>query len=200
LYASWGFWDNGRVRVVYARVSRQDQRLKPQYHALLTDGYERIFEEKVSSKEDDPHHPHPRRRRYAKLCRSRTSSRGPFSIRLLTCLYPMVSAALPNFLPFRYLQVIGKWRDPDSNRGYHGFQLCGLRLRLLLVALQSVFLSQIAPRGVVGWSPVVVTSWCVRVGVVGGPKNCLLSDCKGRVLRRRKAAERSDEPKSNLSP
>src|ERR671916_1068031 len=54
LYASWGFWDNGRVRVVYARVSRQDQRLKPQYHALLTDGYERIFEEKVSSKEDDP--------------------------------------------------------------------------------------------------------------------------------------------------
>src|SRR5918997_488629 len=127
LYASWGFWDNRRVRVVYARVSRQDQRLKPQYHALLTDGYERIFEEKVSSKEDDPHHPHPRRRRYAKLCRSRTSSRGPFSIRLLTCLYPMVSAALPNFLPFRYLQVIGKWRDPDSNRGYHGFQLCGLR-------------------------------------------------------------------------
>ena len=42
------------MRVAYARVSRQDQRLEPQHHALLADGCERIFEEKVSSKENDP--------------------------------------------------------------------------------------------------------------------------------------------------
>jgi DNA invertase Pin-like site-specific DNA recombinase len=35
----------------YARVSRQDQRLAPQRDALLADGCERIFEEKVSSRE-----------------------------------------------------------------------------------------------------------------------------------------------------
>jgi DNA invertase Pin-like site-specific DNA recombinase len=34
-------------------MSRQDQRLEPQYHALLVDGCERIFEEKVSSRELD---------------------------------------------------------------------------------------------------------------------------------------------------
>jgi Resolvase, N terminal domain len=39
------------VRVGYARVSRQDQRLEPQRDALLTDGCERVFEEKVSSRE-----------------------------------------------------------------------------------------------------------------------------------------------------
>jgi len=50
LYVSWGFWDNGRVRVGYARVSRQDQRLEPLRDALLADGRERIFEEKVSSR------------------------------------------------------------------------------------------------------------------------------------------------------
>jgi len=41
------------VRVRYARVSRQDQRLEPQRDALLADGRERIFEEKVSSRELD---------------------------------------------------------------------------------------------------------------------------------------------------
>jgi DNA invertase Pin-like site-specific DNA recombinase len=41
------------VRVGYARVSRQDQRLEPQRDALLADGCERVFEEKVSSREVD---------------------------------------------------------------------------------------------------------------------------------------------------
>jgi len=41
------------VRVGYARVSRQDQRLEPQHDALLADGCERVFEEKVSSREAD---------------------------------------------------------------------------------------------------------------------------------------------------
>ena len=50
---SWGFWDNGRVRVGYARVSRQDQRLESQRDALLAGGCERVFEEKVSSREVD---------------------------------------------------------------------------------------------------------------------------------------------------
>jgi DNA invertase Pin-like site-specific DNA recombinase len=34
-------------------VSRQDQRLEPQRDALLADGCERVFEEKVSSREVD---------------------------------------------------------------------------------------------------------------------------------------------------
>jgi DNA invertase Pin-like site-specific DNA recombinase len=41
------------VRVGYARVSRQDQRLEPQRDALMADGCERVFEEKVSSREAD---------------------------------------------------------------------------------------------------------------------------------------------------
>jgi DNA invertase Pin-like site-specific DNA recombinase len=53
LYLSWGFWDNGCVRVGYARVSRQDQKLEPQRDALLAGGCERVFEEKVSSREVD---------------------------------------------------------------------------------------------------------------------------------------------------
>ena len=39
------------MRVGYARVSRKDQKLEPQRDALLTDGYERVFEEKISSRE-----------------------------------------------------------------------------------------------------------------------------------------------------
>jgi hypothetical protein len=60
---------------------------------------------------------------------------------------------------YRDLQVISEWRDPDSNRGHHDFQLCGLRLRLLLVALQSAFLSQITQYEVVGCSPMFMTGW-----------------------------------------
>ena len=41
------------MRVGYARVSQQDQRLEPQRDALLADGCERVFEEKVSSREPD---------------------------------------------------------------------------------------------------------------------------------------------------
>jgi DNA invertase Pin-like site-specific DNA recombinase len=41
------------VRVGYARVSRKDQRLEPHCDALLADGCERVFEEKVSSREAD---------------------------------------------------------------------------------------------------------------------------------------------------
>src|SRR5215216_3506168 len=41
------------MRVGYARVSRKNQRLEPQCDALLADGRERIFEEKVSSREVD---------------------------------------------------------------------------------------------------------------------------------------------------
>ncbi len=39
------------MRVGYAMVSRKDQRLEPQRDALLADGCERVFEEKVSSRE-----------------------------------------------------------------------------------------------------------------------------------------------------
>ncbi len=39
------------MRVGYARVSRKDQRLEPQRDALLADGCERVFEEKISSRE-----------------------------------------------------------------------------------------------------------------------------------------------------
>jgi DNA invertase Pin-like site-specific DNA recombinase len=39
------------MRVGYARVSRKDQRLEPQRGALLADGCERVFEEKVSNRE-----------------------------------------------------------------------------------------------------------------------------------------------------
>jgi DNA invertase Pin-like site-specific DNA recombinase len=41
------------VRVGYARVSRQNQRLEPQRDALLADGCEQVFEEKVSSRKVD---------------------------------------------------------------------------------------------------------------------------------------------------
>jgi DNA invertase Pin-like site-specific DNA recombinase len=39
------------VKVGYARVSSRDQRLEAQRDALLTDSCERVFEEKVSSRE-----------------------------------------------------------------------------------------------------------------------------------------------------
>lgn len=39
------------MRVGYARVSRQDQKLEPQSDVLLADGCERVFEEKISSRE-----------------------------------------------------------------------------------------------------------------------------------------------------
>src|SRR5829696_4484122 len=38
-----------RMRVGYSRVSRKDQRLESQCDALLGDGCERVFEEKISS-------------------------------------------------------------------------------------------------------------------------------------------------------
>jgi len=41
------------MRIGYARVSRKDQRLEPQRDALLADGCERVFEEKISSREAD---------------------------------------------------------------------------------------------------------------------------------------------------
>jgi DNA invertase Pin-like site-specific DNA recombinase len=41
------------MRVGYARVSRKDQRLEVQRDALLADGCERVFEEKISSREAD---------------------------------------------------------------------------------------------------------------------------------------------------
>jgi DNA invertase Pin-like site-specific DNA recombinase len=41
------------MRVGYARVSRKDQRLEPQSDTLLEDVCERVFEEKISSREDD---------------------------------------------------------------------------------------------------------------------------------------------------
>jgi DNA invertase Pin-like site-specific DNA recombinase len=39
------------MRVGYARVARQDQKLEPQRDALLADGCERVFQEKISSRE-----------------------------------------------------------------------------------------------------------------------------------------------------
>jgi DNA invertase Pin-like site-specific DNA recombinase len=39
------------MRVGYARVSRQDQKLEPQRDALSADGCQRVFEEKISSRE-----------------------------------------------------------------------------------------------------------------------------------------------------
>jgi hypothetical protein len=47
------FRDYEVVRVGYARVSRKDQRLEARRGALLADGCERVFEEKVSSREAD---------------------------------------------------------------------------------------------------------------------------------------------------
>ncbi len=44
------------MRVGYTRVSRRDQRLEPQRDALLDDGCERVFEEKVSSREAERSH------------------------------------------------------------------------------------------------------------------------------------------------
>ena len=41
------------MRVGYARVSKKDQRLEPQRNALLADGCERVFKEKISSREAD---------------------------------------------------------------------------------------------------------------------------------------------------
>jgi len=39
------------VKVGYARVSSKDQKLEPQRDALLADGCEKVFEEKISSRE-----------------------------------------------------------------------------------------------------------------------------------------------------
>lgn len=39
------------MRVGYARVSRKDQKLEPQGDALRADGCERVFGEKISSRE-----------------------------------------------------------------------------------------------------------------------------------------------------
>ena len=41
------------MRVGYARVSRKDQRLESQRDALLGDGCERVFEEKISSRQTE---------------------------------------------------------------------------------------------------------------------------------------------------
>ena len=41
------------MKVGYARVSSRDQRLEPQRDALLADGCERVFEEKISSRETE---------------------------------------------------------------------------------------------------------------------------------------------------
>ena len=53
IHFSSRFWDNVHVRVGYARVSRKDQKLEPQRDALLADGCERVFEEKISSRETE---------------------------------------------------------------------------------------------------------------------------------------------------
>ncbi|MDP9481498.1 MAG: recombinase family protein [Actinomycetota bacterium] len=39
------------MKIGYARVSRKEQKLEPQRDALLADGCERVFEEKISSRE-----------------------------------------------------------------------------------------------------------------------------------------------------
>jgi len=39
------------MKMGYARVSRKDQHLEAKRDALLTDGCERVFEEKMSSRE-----------------------------------------------------------------------------------------------------------------------------------------------------
>lgn len=39
------------MKVGYARVSSRDQRLEPQRDALVADGCEKVFEEKISSRE-----------------------------------------------------------------------------------------------------------------------------------------------------
>ncbi len=39
------------MRVGYAGVSRQDQKLEPQHDTLLADGCERVFGEETSSRE-----------------------------------------------------------------------------------------------------------------------------------------------------
>ena len=41
------------MKVGYARVSSRDQRLEPQRDALLADGCEKVFEEKISSRETE---------------------------------------------------------------------------------------------------------------------------------------------------
>ncbi len=41
------------MKVGYARVSRQDQRLEPQRDVLLVDVCDRVFEEKISSRESE---------------------------------------------------------------------------------------------------------------------------------------------------
>jgi DNA invertase Pin-like site-specific DNA recombinase len=41
------------MRVGYARVSRKDQKLEPQRDALLADSCEKVFEEKISSRETE---------------------------------------------------------------------------------------------------------------------------------------------------
>ena len=48
------FRDNRNVIVGCARMSRTEQKLEPQRVALLTDGGERVFEKKISSRETEP--------------------------------------------------------------------------------------------------------------------------------------------------
>jgi hypothetical protein len=42
---------------------------------------------------------------------------------------------------FRYLQDFKKWRDPDSNRGHHDFQLGKARSPLFLTAQKSAWIT-----------------------------------------------------------
>ena len=52
-----------------------------------------------------------------------------FLNRLLTRLCQRAPAALPGSFFLRHLQDFYKWRDPDSNRGHHDFQLYSDALR-----------------------------------------------------------------------
>src|SRR5215207_8591060 len=62
-----------------------------------------------------------------------------------------------------YLQIATKreWRDPDSNRGHHDFQLCGCRLRSLLTVPQSAYLSRFAEYHVCHGLPMFLVGWCI---------------------------------------
>jgi len=56
---------------------------------------------------------------------------------LLVCRGP---ALTPGPYLFPYLQDFLKWRDPDSNRGHHDFQLGKARSLLFLTAQKSAWL------------------------------------------------------------